>query len=230
MSTSPARKARRLSEREKSRRARQSSAAKSPPSDAGAAAAAGDADSLAAAAAAMAAANPEAAGAAAATASAAPNGSAPPLTMDQIPEDARKALGPLLARANGEQSAEDAAAEAERNKKRAKKFIALEKELAGLLTSPSIPAYMAGDEFCGEHFAVEGPIVAQQLTMLSEAYPSTYDTLHWLAKQGILLMVLPTLVRFIARPAGHHGLPMPDAARRHYGIPPRHTHPLAAVA
>lgn len=226
MSTSPARKQRRLSDREAARRARQAAAAKAPPTN-GATAASGDPDLLAQATAAM-----EANGAAAAPPGGA--GGAPPLTMDQIPAEQQRALSGLLQRAQGAGAGDDAtaAADAKANGKRLKKFITLEKELAGLLASPSVPAYMAGDEFCGEHFAVEGPIVAQQLTMISEVYPSTYETMHWLAKQGVLLVVLPTLIKFVLKPAAHHGLPVPESARRHYGIPSRHNHidPLVAVA
>ena len=228
MATSPARRQKRLSEREKARRARQSTASKSPRGDADAAAAAGDAEAVAAAAAAL---NPEAA--ARLAAAAAPGGAGggeaapPPLTMDQLPPDAARALGPMLERARQGTGAGGLAGDDD--KKRAKKFLTLEMELAELLTFPAGPALMAGDTFCGEHFATQGPLLAHQLTMYAESHPSTYNTLVWLARQGSLLVITTSIVGYILPPAIHHGLPAPAGMRAHYGMEPQEP-PLAAVA
>lgn len=216
MATSPKRREKRLSEREAARRARQSSASRSPRAAAGAAAAAGEPDAIAAAAAL----NPEAAAVAAAAAAAAAAGGngggappTPPLTMDEIPPDAAKALGPLLAQAQAAGGALP-----EDDKKRAKKFAVLERELAELLTFPAGPALMAGDQFCGQHFAVQGPLLARQLTIYAEGHPGTYSTLSWLARQGSLLVIATAIVGYIVPPAIHHGLPAPAAMRQHYGM------------
>lgn len=223
MATSPKRRQKRLSDREAARRARQSTASKAPPADAGAAAAAGE-DAIAAAAAL----NPEAA---ARLAAAAANGGAeatPPLTMEQLPPEAAKTLGPMLerARAGGAPGGLP-----DDDKKRAKKFLTLEMELAELLTFPAGPALMAGDEFCGQHFATQGPLLAHQLTVYAESHPSTYNTLQWLARQGSLLVIATSVVGYLVPPAIHHGLPAPEGMRRHYGMAPREQEPpLAAVA
>jgi hypothetical protein len=205
------RKAKPLGERERSRRARQAAASKAPPADAGAAAA-GDPQLIAAAAAAL---NPEAAAAAAMAAGGEGEPPPPPLTMDQIPPDAARALGPLLERAK---AGAGGGALPEDDKKRAKKFTILELELAELLTFPAGPALMAGDEFCGQHFAVQGPLLARQLTVYAESHPGTYNTLSWLARQGSLLVIATAIVGYIVPPAIHHGLPAPGAMRQHYGM------------
>lgn len=226
MATSTKRAAKRLSERERSRRARQSTASKSPRADAGAAA--GDPEAIAAAAAL----NPEAAAALAAAAQASGGGAGeaatPPLTMDQLPPEAAKALGPMLERAR----AGAAGGLPDDDKKRSKKFLTLEMELAELLTFPAGPALMAGDTFCGEHFATQGPMLAHQLTLYAESHPSTYNTLVWLARQGSLLVIATSIVGYVLPPMIHHGLPAPGAMRSHYGMETGHAHgpPLGAVA
>ncbi|MGH9047725.1 MAG: hypothetical protein ACRDVW_10495 [Acidimicrobiales bacterium] len=143
--------------------------------------------------------------------------------MDQLPPDAAKALGPLLEHAQ----ASGAAGVPEDDKKRAKKFTSLERELAELLTFPAGPALMAGDQFCGQHFAVQGPMLARQLTIYAESHPSTYNTLIWLAKQGSLLVIATSIVGYMLPPMIHHGLPAPSAMRTHYGM---ETAPEAANA
>jgi hypothetical protein len=149
--------------------------------------------------------------------------------MDQLPPEAARALGPMLERARA-----GAGALPEDDKKRAKKFLILEMELAELLTFPAGPALMVGDEFCGQHFAMQGPMLARQLTIYAESHPSTYNTLTWLARQGSLLVIATSVVGYLLPPAIHHGLPAPQAMRQHYGMEAGHAHdhepPLAAVA
>ncbi len=157
----------------------------------------------------------------------------PPLTMDQIPPEAQGALTELLKRTGPDGPPPPEIGK--ESSRRAKKFITLERELAELLTFPAGPALMAGDQFCGEHFAVQGPQLARQLTIYSETHPSTFDTLQWMARQGSLLVIATSVVGYLLPPAIHHGLPAPDGMRRHYGMEP-HAHPpdiepdLAAVA
>jgi hypothetical protein len=154
----------------------------------------------------------------------------PPGLLEQLPPEER---AELLRRA---QELQDAAAkradagagagaiERTSRKDRAKRFVSLEEELAALLSSPGLLAGAAGDEYCMQHFTVRGPLLAARLTMLAEAYPSTYRTLHWMAKQGVLLVVLPEIPLFLLPPMVHHGLPVPEAMRRHLGVPEPHAH------
>lgn len=215
-----ARAIRRAKDREAARSARRRTQGKAAPSpeidvDALAAAAAGGSRDDAAvqqAAAEAAARTPGAAGAAA----------TPPLTMDEIPPEAQKALQGLLKGAEAPPpGAAGSPPDLKESSKRAKKFIILERELAELLTFPAGPALMAGDTFCAEHFAVQGPMLARQLTIYSESHPATFDTLVWLARQGSLLVIATAVVGYLLPPAIHHGLPAPNGMRKHYGMEPR---------
>lgn len=203
MST-PARTARRQSERERARAARRAAKAAGVSDHKPPAAIAGEPDAEAVLAAAAAAGIPPP--------RAAPDPD-PPLTMGEIPPDAQQALGRLLASTEGRSSAAP-----DPPSKRAKKYVLLERELADLLTFPAGPALMAGDQFCSQHFAVQGPALARQLTIYAESHPSTYDMLVWMASQGSLLVIAMSVIGYLLPPMIHHGLPAPSGMRKHYGM------------
>ena len=197
-----ARTIRRAKEREEARAARKAAQHPAKPAANGASAAAAttDPDALAAA---MAAAG------------------APPLTMDQIPPEAQKGLTELLKGTGGDPGAAGTGKTGGKDEKparRPKKFIDLERELGELLMFPAGPALMAGDQFCAQHFAVQGPALARQLTIYSESHAATYDTLLWMARQGSLLVIATAVVGYLLPPAIHHGLPAPGGLRKHYGM------------
>jgi len=216
VATTTARSVRRAREREEARNARKTAAKNG--------AAKVDPDALAAAAA--------AGGHDEAVIQAAAAAGIPPLTMEEIPPEAQKALGDLLASTEGPKAAggPTGASDAKESSKRARKYISLERELAELLTFPAGPALMAGDQFCAQHFAVQGPMLARQLVIYSESHAATYDTLVWLARQGSLLVIATAVVGYLLPPAIHHGLPAPSGLRQHYGMEQKPTEPDLAVA
>lgn len=118
--------------------------------------------------------------------------------------------------------------------KRPAKFVNLEKQLAGVLSSPAAVAIPAGDMFCANHFLESGPQYASVLVAYAESNATAYKWLLWLCEKGGAALVIVGTVNFLLPPLIHHGLPVPDGVRERYGVPngsqPHTSHDPAAGA
>jgi hypothetical protein len=105
-------------------------------------------------------------------------------------------------------------------KARAKRYVELEAKLALLLIWPAPVAERAGDLFCAEHYAAQGPLLAAALTSWAEGHPAFYALLIQLLQVGSLATLILAVGAYALPPLIHHGLvPAPDALRRHFGLP-----------
>lgn len=102
--------------------------------------------------------------------------------------------------------------------KRAARYTALERELSALLSLPALPFDKVGDEFCANHFAQQGPLLAMQLTVYSESHKATYEVLVRLVQAGGIL-TLSTAVAMYALPPFLHHVGGPDQLKRSMGVP-----------
>jgi hypothetical protein len=146
-------------------------------------------------------------------------GGTPPMSMDELPPDVAarlKAMG-----VEGVEQAETGSLPAilAGNGKRAKKYVALEQELALLLMLPAPIAEGAGDEFCAQHFSTQGMAFAARAVNYAESHEATYRFLVQFVSAGGLITLGTAGILYALPPLVHHGMPAPDWLRKTLGVP-----------
>lgn len=107
--------------------------------------------------------------------------------------------------------------------RRDKKFSELEKELAVLLTLPGPFFEGGGDHYCATHFMMQGPLLANRLTVYAETNPATYDLLIRIVAAGGFAVVAMAIFAYALPPMMHHGLPAPAGLKKMYHVPEKHS-------
>ena len=108
-----------------------------------------------------------------------------------------------------------------KGKRRNKKYVDLEAELAVFLMMPAVPCEMAGDTYCAMHFAQQGPQLAHRLTAYAETHDATFELLSKIVEAGGMVALIVAVAAYALPPMLHHGLPAPQGLRRMYGVPPK---------
>ncbi len=143
------------------------------------------------------------------------HGEKPPNGMPKSPED----LPPEVLEALKQAGVDPSAASSKIvTGKRAPRYTSLEQQLAALLCLPALPCDKMGDEFCANHFATQGPLLAMQLTVYSESHKATYETLMRLCQAGGILTLSVAVGMYALPPILHHA-GGPDALKRSFGVP-----------
>jgi hypothetical protein len=108
----------------------------------------------------------------------------------------------------------------------------LEKMLTEALQAPAMPCAMYGDEWAANHFTTQGPYLARNLVLASEHNPWLRRKLEAAAtgQDGAVAMlamvgVAGALFGYAVPPVVWWlNLPVPDRARKMFGIPPARIH------
>ena len=82
----------------------------------------------------------------------------------------------------------------------------IEKALAELLTMPSIPFTLSGDEFCASHFMEAGPDLAQKLAVTSEHNETLRRILERMVDGESVAVLFMGFTMYLLPPMIHHGL------------------------
>jgi hypothetical protein len=146
-------------------------------------------------------------------------GGTPPMSMDELPPDVAERLKAMGV--EGVEQAETGSLPAilAGNGKRAKKYVALEQELALLLMLPAPIAEGAGDEFCAQHFSTQGMALAARAVNYAESHEATYRFLVQFVSAGGLITLGTAGILYALPPLVHHGMPAPDWLRKTLGVP-----------
>jgi hypothetical protein len=143
-------------------------------------------------------------------------GDTPPLDPSQMSPEL---LQQLAAMTGGGAQAGGAAAALAKAKRRHKKYVDLEAELAVFLMMPAAPCEIAGDNYCAMHFVQQGPLLAHRLTAYAETHDATFELLSKIVEAGGMVALIVAVAAYALPPMLHHGLPAPEGLRRMYGVP-----------
>lgn len=150
-------------------------------------------------------------------------GDMPPLDPSQMDPAVLKQLEEMSG--GGLAAGSAAQALAQGRKKRAKKYVDLEAELAVFLMMPAVPCEMAGDTFCANHFAQQGPMLAHRLVAYAETHDATFELLCKITQAGGMVTLIVAVAAYALPPMLHHGMPGPEGLKRMYHVPPKAPEP-----